>query len=271
MAVPEGVIHNERLAERAAQLDVDLLAIQEVDFFQPRSQLVDQCAVIAAATGATHISRAFAIVGTPGEQWKKYEEREESLKAGGAGVADSDYTSARYYGNGIISRIPIVEEFRLELGRSKIGAPLAIPQTPPDQSRPKIKLIYIHDEPRVAHAVHLANGITVINTHLSFVPGMNIYQLKKIRKWADSLPGEKILVGDLNLPGTLPERILKWRSAASQFTYPSWGARVQFDHILLSPSAQRRIESSERIDFIAAKSMVSDHLPVGVALSTGTV
>lgn len=250
MAVPEGVIRNERLVQRAAQLDVDLLAIQEVDYFQQRSHQIDQTVEIADAMDAKYHSRAFAITGTPGEKWEKFS---GSVENGGC-----------YYGNGIISRIPIVEEFRLELGRSRIGAPLVIPQSPPGKSTPKMKLIYLSDEPRVAHAVYLQNGITVINTHLSFVPGMNAYQLRKIRHWADTLPGKKILVGDLNLPGKLPERIMKWRSAASQFTYPSWGAKLQFDHILLSTS---EIKVLQKLEFAQPVAMVSDHLPLGVEIS----
>jgi len=262
MAVPEGQIHNERLAARAALLNVDLLAIQEVDYFQERSHYADQASVIAESMGAPFISRAFAITGTPGEKWTKWEPASNS---NGSFSIDTDTGRASngargktpcYYGNGIISRIPIVEEFRLELGRSKVGAPLAIPETVPGKSRPKIKVIYIHDEPRVAQAIHLANGITVINTHLSFVPGMNIYQLRKIQQWAKTLPGEKILVGDLNLPGKIPAKIIKWQGAASELTYPSWGARVQFDHIM----------SWQKIDFPPATQMVSDHLPLGIEL-----
>ena len=250
MAVPEGVVYNERLAARAKELDVDLLAIQEVDFFQERSNSVDQAALIAQAMAAPFISRAFAITGTPGLKWEKY-----------SGASDG----ACYYGNAIISRIPIIDEFRLELGRSKIGAPLAIPEIVDGKSRPKIKMIYIHDEPRVAHAILLENGITVINTHLSFVPGMNIFQLRKIHNWAASLPGEKILVGDLNLPGKLPEKFIPWRSGVSQFSYPSWGARVQFDHILLSKTVS---QSAKQINFLPATNMVSDHLPIGIEIST---
>jgi len=261
MAVPEGVIHNERLAERAAQLDVDLLAIQEVDYFQERSHFADQAEVIAAAMRAPYISRAFAITGTPGAKWRKYSEEKLIEREG---KLEGRIEGECYYGNGIISRIPIIEEFRLELGRSKVGAPLAIPQTIPGQSRPKIKVIYIHDEPRVAHAVALENGITVINTHLSFVPGMNVYQLRKIHHWAKTLPGEKVLVGDLNLPGKLPEKIMKWRSGVEQFTYPSWGARLQFDHILLATSA---LTNLGKIEFAPATDMVSDHLPLGIELS----
>lgn len=265
MAVPEGVIHNERLAERATQLDVDLLAIQEVDYFQERSHFADQAEVIAKAMRASYISRAFAITGTPGEKWKKWERSstKDVLGSSDKHINSADQNRQCFYGNGIISRLPIIEEFRLDLGRSKVGAPLAIPQTIPGQSRPKIKIIYIHDEPRVAHAVHLENGITVINTHLSFVPGMNAYQLRKIHHWAKTLPGEKVLVGDLNLPGRLPEKIMKWRSAAEQFTYPSWAARIQFDHILLSSA---NLGNPRKLDFTSSSIMVSDHLPLGIEI-----
>lgn len=261
MAVPEGVVHNERVAERAAQLDVDLLALQEVDFFQERSHHVDQSAMIAQAMRAPFISRGIALQGTPGEKWEKFSEQKITKDAHWDFKERVGESVTPYYGNAIVSRIPIVEEFRLDLGRSKVGAPLAIPQTPPDRSRPKIKLIYIHDEPRVAHAVYLENGITIINTHLSFVPGMNIFQLRKIHHWAKSLPGRKVLVGDLNLPGRAPAKIMKWRSAAEQFTYPSWGARIQFDHILLADNESR---DYEKLEFPQSTSIVSDHLPLGI-------
>ena len=71
-------------------------------------------------------------------------------------------------------------------------------------------------------------------------------------------------MGDLNLPGKLPEKFIPWRSAVSQFTYPSWGARVQFDHILLSKTVS---QSAKQINFLPATSMVSDHLPIGIEIS----
>jgi endonuclease/exonuclease/phosphatase family metal-dependent hydrolase len=257
MAVPEGVIHNDRLAQVAKTLDVDLLAMQEVDFFQERSHFVDQSALVANELGARFISRGISLVGTPGQKWRKFHALDNS---------PTELTSASepYYGNCIISRVPIIAEFRLELGRSKVGAPLIVPQTRSDASKPKIKFVYIHDEPRIAHAVHLENGTTIINTHLSFIPGMNYTQLKKIQKWSLGLPGKKILLGDFNLPGKLPSKIMKWRSANVQFTYPSWGAKVQFDHILLG---DLEIILERRLQFLQSTALVSDHLPLGVEIS----
>lgn len=257
MAVPEGAIHNERLVEASKALDVDILAIQEVDFFQERSHYADQCALVAQGLGAPFISRGIALHGTPGEKWTKFQGQVSD-------TAQLTQANGSYYGNGIISRIPIVAEFRLELGRSKVGAPLAIPQTPPGATKPKIKVIYIHDEPRVAHAVQLENGITIINTHLSFVPGMNVFQLIKIQHWVKQLPGKKILLGDFNLPGKLPSKIMGWKSAAEQFTYPSWGAKVQFDHILLGGPD---IKLERHLQCVRSSAGVSDHLPLGVEIS----
>lgn len=257
MALPEGLVHNDRLSERAKQLDVDVLALQEVDFFQARSQGVDQCELIGKALGAKYSSRGITLLGTPGEKWRVFDSTKN---------VDSDTplsNSNSRYGNGIVSRIPIVSEFRLDLGRSKLGAPLAIPQAPTDGGRPKMRLIYIHDEPRVAHAVYLKNGYTIINTHLSFVPGVNLYQLRKIRSWAQTLPGMKILLGDFNLPGKLPEKITKWRGAVKAFTYPSWGANLQFDHILIE---QSHLTKYRALAFATPKQMVSDHLPIGIEL-----
>ena len=110
MAVPEGAIHNERLVEASKALDVDILAIQEVDFFQERSLYADQCALVAQGLGAPFFSRGIALHGTPGEKWTKFDGQ----------VTDSAQltrANGSYYGNGIISRIPIVAEFRIELGR----------------------------------------------------------------------------------------------------------------------------------------------------------
>ena len=65
-------------------------------------------------------------------------------------------------------------------------------------------------------------------------------------------------------PGKLPAKIMKWRGAAEQFTYPSWGAKVQFDHILLGDSA---ITVARQLEFVRGMVSVSDHLPLGIEIS----
>jgi endonuclease/exonuclease/phosphatase family metal-dependent hydrolase len=115
----------------------------------------------------------------------------------------------------------------------------------------------------VALAATLANGITVINTHLSFVPGYNIKQLRAIKRWAIKLESEMnstaIIVGDLNLPKNLPVVASQWRSLATQATYPSWGAKIQFDYIL-----SKATHNSKHLPTVVTG--VSDHLPLSVDL-----
>ena len=57
---------------------------------------------------------------------------------------------------------------------------------------------------------------------------------------------------------------MKWRGAAEQFTYPSWGAKVQFDHILLGDS---EIAVKRELEFARGVVSVSDHLPLGIEIS----
>ncbi|MFD0329028.1 endonuclease/exonuclease/phosphatase family protein [Streptacidiphilus monticola] len=53
------------LAEAIGELDADVLALQEVDRYQPRSGRVDQAAVAAKALGATDYRFAAAVRGRP--------------------------------------------------------------------------------------------------------------------------------------------------------------------------------------------------------------
>jgi endonuclease/exonuclease/phosphatase family metal-dependent hydrolase len=171
------------------------------------------------------------------------------------------------YGIGIASKIKVVKWHRLELGNSPIGMPLVVPTESETSSRPKIRAIYVHDEPRLAIAATLENGFTVFNTHLSFVPGVNFGQLKKLKKWALEIGKETntkiLLMGDLNLPKNLPIALSKWSSLVTQNTYPSWGAKVQFDYIL---SDQLRPDEYQPLNFSTFG--VSDHLPIGIEILT---
>ena len=115
----------------------------------------------------------------------------------------------------------------------------------------------------VALAAHLDNGWIVINTHLSFVPFVNLYQLSKVKQWAKKLSeGGKykvLIIGDLNLPKNLSG----WNSLITQKSYPSWGAKVQFDYIL-----SNTLDSSQIEVFPTSVTGVSDHLPVSIRINT---
>ena len=72
-----------------------------------------------------------------------------------------------------------------------------------------------------------------MGTHLSFVPGWNVRQLRTLRRELGDWPRPVVLAGDLNLPGSVPAAVMGWRRAVSAATYPSTGPKVQLDHILV--------------------------------------
>jgi hypothetical protein len=65
-----------------------------------------------------------------------------------------------------------------------------------------------------------------------------IAQLRKIKKWAATLSAQygtqTLIIGDMNLPKGLPAVGSSWNSLVEHNSYPSWGAKIQFDYILSS-------------------------------------
>ena len=238
-------------AQAAADLGADVLAIQEVDHGLARSKNTFQTRDIAIAMGAKNWAFAPGIIGSPEGKWEK---ASNDIATNIESISAIDSGS---YGIGIVSKIKVLKWHRLNLGRSIVGMPLLIPDT----ETGKAKAIYIKDEPRVALAAKLENGWTVINTHLSFVPGMNLYQLSKLKKWADSFGEKVLLLGDFNLPGGIPAIGSNWQSLHLQNTYPSWKPKIQFDYILSKGVALKDV-----IQVPTTKSEISDHLPLTIAI-----
>jgi endonuclease/exonuclease/phosphatase family metal-dependent hydrolase len=262
MAIPPTPVADVAALAQAAEkiatdLAPDLIAVQECDYRLARSANTNQISEIAQSIGAQYFAFAPCIIGTPGEKWRKVNVSDQRIIT----ESDSALTYEGGYGIGLASKVEVAKWHRLDLGNAPIGMPLLVPG---EEGNPgKLKPIYIRDEPRVALAATLVNGITVINTHLSFVPGYNVKQLRAIKRWAIELEREMnttaIIVGDLNLPKNLPVVASKWRSLATQATYPSWGAKIQFDYILT-----RSTMASTQLPTVATG--VSDHLPLSVEL-----
>jgi endonuclease/exonuclease/phosphatase family metal-dependent hydrolase len=248
-ALPEGTVDVDRLATAVRDLDADVLGIQEVDRGQARSGGTDQAAVVAAAAGARWWRFVPTVLGTPGQRgWRAADDDADDDADGAAGDAGG---AGPAYGVALVSRLP-VREWRV---RRFAAAPGRLPLLVPGPGgRPRF--VVIPDEPRAAVAAVLeaAGGpLTVVATHLSFVPGFNVWQLREIVRWTAGLPRPCLLVGDLNLPGALPAHVSRWRPLLRAATYPSWSPRVQFDHVLadgLDPTTvvaagARRLEVSD--------------------------
>ncbi|MDA3018088.1 MAG: endonuclease/exonuclease/phosphatase family protein [Actinomycetota bacterium] len=244
-------------AKIAAELSPEVIAIQECDYLLARTSHVNQIAEVATSIAAKQFAVAPSIIGTPGEKWRKLNATDPTIITDSEDLSDIEGG----YGIALASTIEVIKWHRLDLGNAPIGMPLLVPGE--DGKPGRLRPIYIRDEPRVALAATLANGVTVINTHLSFVPGYNIKQLRAIKRWAVELESEMnstaIIVGDLNLPKNLPVVASQWRSLATQATYPSWGAKIQFDYILTRSSI-----GATQLPTVATG--VSDHLPLSVEL-----
>jgi endonuclease/exonuclease/phosphatase family metal-dependent hydrolase len=198
-SLSDGMIDPERLVEATRQLDVDVLAVQEVDRRQPRSGEVDQTELIARTLGAVDYRFVPAVDGTPG------------IAGWTASVdvpSDTDSLLAQF-GVALISRIPVTEWHVLRLTPARGRFPIPIPSRPP-------QLLWLNDEPRVAVAAVLAQPrITIACTHLSFVPFTTVRQLRAVRSWLTALPGPRLLLGDLNLPAAPVRRITGWTPLVS--------------------------------------------------------
>ena len=261
----------------AAHIAPDVVGLQEADYLQPRSSDLKQVEELARLLGGWHWGFAATVHGTPGEKWRKHHKHETKHffshggDANSGDISDSGVTSAvgvkrdpdgtesPQYGIGLISKIEVTKWHVLELGRSRIGMPLLIPVENPKTGKPRARFIYVKDEPRVALAAELANGVTVAVTHLSFVPLVNFWQLWRAKRWLARLPGTHILLGDFNIPVPAIVGSKKWRSLHTAKSYPSWGAKVKFDYIIADGVKAKEITALPNSGY-------SDHLPLVVEL-----
>ena len=239
------------LTREIEHLASDVIGVQEVDYFLARSGNHNQVANVAMIMGAGHWAFAPSLMGSPDEDWRNPDKSDEKV------VTNTSEMALPGYGIGMVSKIPVLSWHRLDLKGSPVGVFMAFPVDG------KLKRFYVHDHPRSALGAILDNGWLVINTHLSFVPFFNFFQLAKIKHWANTLgvsdKSKIIIMGDLNIPFALFVRGFKWRSLATQRTFPSWYPKVQIDFFLsqkLKPADVKHIEYPH--------SGMSDHLPLQI-------
>lgn len=251
-----------------------VIAVQEVDAYQDRSDQVFQVSQLASELGVKYFGFVRCVIGTPGFKWRKLRSDEPALITNESVNSDNPPS----YGIGLITNIPVTKWEILPLGKSVIGLPLVIPAGDVDtgnnfsagtaniSTKPKLRFFYVKDEPRYALAAQLENGFTVANMHLSFVPLVNIYQLWRVKRWLSKMPGKHILLGDLNLPFDLPVKFSKWKSLVRMASYPTWQPKIQFDYIL-SDNFPIDKSSSGLVKPIYIESDISDHLPVTIEIN----
>lgn len=216
MSLADRSVTPARLVEAVQALRADVVGLQEVDRFQPRSHSADLTRQVAEAMDVPDAQWRFvpALIGAPGFHWRA------------ATDADADSTEPGY-GIGLVSRWPVQSWHVTRLKAAPARSPVLLPGTR--------KLIWLKDEPRVGLAAVVstpAGPLTIATTHLSFMPVWNGVQLRTLTAALAQLPGPQVLLGDLNMPPPFPRWLSGWRALARVATYPGWDPKIQLDHVL---------------------------------------
>jgi endonuclease/exonuclease/phosphatase family metal-dependent hydrolase len=208
----DGRVDLDRFAGAVRALDADVLGLQEVDRDQPRSHGADLTAVAAEAMGAPHHRFVATLAGTP-DLWSAATGELQPRTAG--------------YGIALLTRLPVLSWHALALPALRGTVPMIFP----GRRRP----VLVRDEPRtaVAAVVDAREGpVTVVVTHLTFIHGWNAVQLRRLVRLVRDLPRPVVIMGDLNLDGTMPARLSGMHPLATAATFPVAEPMRQLDHIL---------------------------------------
>src|SRR5262245_36188126 len=201
-SVHDGNVHLDRLVDSIKRIDADVLALQEVDLDQPRSGMADLTAVAAEAMGAVSHRFVAAISGTPGATWMAATGREQPGTAA--------------YGIALLSRFLADTWQVVHLPRIPVRFPMYLPG-------PR-RVMVVNEEPRAAMIGKFdtpLGPLTIANTHLSFVPGWNRVQLRRLARDLRGFPGPRMLVGDLNMTPPTPGRWTGMRPLGHAPTFPA--------------------------------------------------
>lgn len=260
---PGGVWDLGPWAAAAATLAVDVLAVQELDRGLPRSGGADQAAQVAAALQAVDggapwsVRFAPAVLGTPGSHRTMRPApgpaeggvADGAAADGAAGDGEAGSEPEGAYGVALLSRHRVVSWHELRMAPSTARMPV------PDEQR--VALAAVVDAP--------AGPVTVVTTHLSFVPRRAAAQLRELVAWTAALPRPLVLLGDLNLPAPLPGRLSGWAAGPRGATFPAARPMLQLDHVLLDPGRLPGRLAGGRTQRLAG----SDHLAVRADLLLG--
>jgi len=222
------------------ELDPDVLALQEVDRSQSRSQHADLAGVAAEAMGAEAYRFVPTLAGTPGAMW----------------AMSPTHRPAGEYGIALLSRLPVVRWQDIPLPALRPTFKVLVPVVR--------QHLTVGEEPRAAVVAHLdtpSGPLAVVNTHLTWVPGSSLRQLQEVTRALGEIPDPVLLMGDFNMWGPLPRWVTGYRPLAVHATYPVAKPNRQLDHILL------RGRGPEVLATRAVRVAVSDHLALVVDLA----
>lgn len=220
----------DELAAAVSGLEVDVVALQEVDRGQPRSGEVDQAQVVADALGLHHVRFAAALTG---------DVRKGKSSPSRWGTADG-----AAYGLAIASRWPVLAWFVKPLPRLRVRHPVL--------KGGKVKLRDDEQRGALAAVLQTPHGqLSVVSAHLSLLGPVAAVQVRTLLRSVTTMPGPAVVCGDLDLdPWALRVLASGWQMPRA-LTFPAREPRRQIDHLLT------RGMTIERAD--AVELTVSDH------------
>ena len=237
---PEGFKDPMRAFQAAiSAIGADYCALQEVDYFHPRTNSVNQAGFAADSGG--YPFWAFAPAFTfDGDAIRNVSGRRPQIQT------NAHNRIAPAYGIAILSKRPVAEWLQKKLPTAWWGGYLTFPIDG------KPTRFYAKDHSRVALAARFSDFI-LVNTHLSFVPLFARIQLIALKRWVKKLEHRYrlpvILLGDFNLSKISGP----WKSIHNGFTFPVWAPERQIDFILTrsGKSSAALIEGFETSDHAA--------------------
>lgn len=206
------------LAAAISAIDADFIGLQEVDYFHPRTDSVNQAGF--AASEGTFPYWALAPAFTfHGSRIRNVSSHNPALQT------NAHHRITPAYGIAILSKHPVAEWLYKKLPTALWGGFI----TMPIDGKPT--RFFAKDHSRVALAARFENFI-LINTHLSFVSFFARIQFIAVKRWASKLEKRYnlpvVLMGDFNLPKISGP----WKSTMAGFTFPVWAPDCQIDYIL---------------------------------------
>lgn len=208
----------EQIAEYISSEQPDIVAVQECDWGSYRSKTPHQHGVKFINVLAYHTGM-FGV------------------------YAKAINHAGGYYGNGLLSKYPILKFERVLL---------------PNEGKSEQRNMLVAD-------IELPDGkvITFINTHLEVKKSaLRIEQVKFINEYIKDCPNQVFLAGDMNaLPETEEMAMLReeWKDLTNdEFTFHSLHPEIKIDYIFTKPAEKvELIEAAVRNDVI-----LSDHFPL---------
>jgi endonuclease/exonuclease/phosphatase family metal-dependent hydrolase len=182
-----------------------------------------------------------SLIGTPGERW--------------TAATGAEQPGPPTYGIALLSRFPAHGWRTTRMPAIPVRVPMRLPV-----SR---RVVIVREEPRLllrACVVAPSGPLTIATTHLSFVPGWNRLQLRRIARDVADLRDPVVLMGDLNMSARQASAITGFRRLATAATFPTDRPQRQLDHILLRGASPRVMRVR------AAQLPVSDHRALVVDL-----